>query len=347
MLKMILNTIFLLILCISIAQANTPHYKVLVDITPPFVMKDERNNWEGIEIELLKEISDRSNFSYEIEQVPFKDIFKEIQSGNGDIGLSAITITSDREKLFDYTHPYYTSNTGVLTKTDNIAITITKKIFSITFLKALMLLQLATFIIAFLIWIFEIRKKHDYFTCNKEGLGNSYWFSLVTSITQGYGDMTPQTLAGRIITSAWMYISLILVSGFVAVLAASTTIENESENNFSINWVKKRDIGVIENTSSSKLLDNMSIINTKYKTLELAEKDLTTNKIDAIIYDYPILNHYIQDKRSLSLNKIDFNVESYGFLFKQGSPLREEVNFRLIDFISCSKWHKIQKLYLN
>ncbi|KAJ2940616.1 hypothetical protein O0L34_g14722 [Tuta absoluta] len=85
---------------------------------PPFVIKqiktdadggNPRVTWDGIEVRLLKLLSDRNNFSIEIIEPrelnlgPGDAVAKEIALGRADIGIAGMYMTSDRAQQMDLT----------------------------------------------------------------------------------------------------------------------------------------------------------------------------------------------------------------------------------------------------
>ena len=71
--------------------------------------KDGFNRFAGIDVELLRGFA--AELGVELEIIPAKDsfsgIFPSLQSGEGDLAASSLTITPERQALFDFSAPYY------------------------------------------------------------------------------------------------------------------------------------------------------------------------------------------------------------------------------------------------
>ncbi len=53
---------------------------------------------------------------------------------------------------------------------------------------------------------------------------NTFWFCLAAFMQQGI-DIAPKSISGRLVTSAWWFFTLILISSYTANLAAFLTVE--------------------------------------------------------------------------------------------------------------------------
>lgn len=335
----------LLILCIT-SPANATHLVVATNEIPPFSMKDERGNWYGITIDLWKEVASRNGYTYEMKELPLTDILSQIKTNEIDVGLSAITITSEREKIYDFSHPYFSSPSGIATKSNNKFLVVISNLISIDFIIACINYLIIVGFVAYIVWCFE-RKNPD-FGKGFNGWLNTYWFTHVVATTVGLGDKAPKSSSGRIITTIWMYIALILVSSFTAALAATATLNDIGDTNKSAEWLRdKGKIATLNSTASSRLLTSLGIQYTGLDSTSNAITTLKEGKYNILFYDYATLKHLTKDINDVILHKANFNIESYGIILKQNSILREEVNQSVIEYTSCSRWNNILKLYLN
>lgn len=75
-------------------------------------------------------------------------------------------------------------------------------------------------------------------------LGNSLWWSIVTVLTVGYGDMAPKTGLGRVLASIVMLAGVVMTSLFTASIA-STLTERRLKEARGLQQIKDRDHVVI------------------------------------------------------------------------------------------------------
>lgn len=95
------------------AADSKPHYTITTDSTyPPFTFQDKDKKRVGIDMELLKEISKIENFTYTVKPMSFNVAAQTVSNRQADGIIAGMTITPEREKIYDVSNPYY--KTGVV-----------------------------------------------------------------------------------------------------------------------------------------------------------------------------------------------------------------------------------------
>lgn len=85
----------------------------------PFEMLDqETGEMTGFDMDIIREVSERAGFEYELNTMDFNGIIPAVQTGNVDIAIAGITITEERAKIVDFSDPYYDSGLQILVKAD-------------------------------------------------------------------------------------------------------------------------------------------------------------------------------------------------------------------------------------
>ena len=77
---------------------------------PPWETKNERGEFEGFEIDLVRAIGKKLNREVEIQDLGFQALFAATSSGRIDMAISSITITPERLKNVAFTQGYYDSD---------------------------------------------------------------------------------------------------------------------------------------------------------------------------------------------------------------------------------------------
>lgn len=93
---------------------------------PPFGTFNERNQIDGFDADIAREIARRMNIELEIVQVGSPDRIPFLQSDRIDIVLGSITRTIDRAMVIDFTQPLHTQSVVVLTKESGTAVPIAR-----------------------------------------------------------------------------------------------------------------------------------------------------------------------------------------------------------------------------
>ena len=90
-----------------------------VDINlKPFSFKEEDGKYAGFDIDIWKALADDLGLNYELRPMNFEKIIPSLKSGSLDVAIAAITINSEREKIIDFSYPYFDSGLSVMVKAD-------------------------------------------------------------------------------------------------------------------------------------------------------------------------------------------------------------------------------------
>ncbi|CAM4342628.1 extracellular solute-binding protein, family 3 [Weissella hellenica] len=80
-------------------HAATPNYTITTDTTfPPFEFQTDKGDYRGIDMDMLKEISKRENFTYNLKPMSFNAGVQAVQAGQVDGIVAGMSITDERKK---------------------------------------------------------------------------------------------------------------------------------------------------------------------------------------------------------------------------------------------------------
>ena len=103
---------------------NTEDTKVLVMGTiadyPPFEYVDTAKGEEiiGFDVDVAKAIGEKLGYEIKIENIDFNSLIPGIEAGKFDFVIAGMSPTPEREKVVDFTIPYYETQQVVLTLKD-------------------------------------------------------------------------------------------------------------------------------------------------------------------------------------------------------------------------------------
>lgn len=318
----------------------------------PFAFKDEEGEWQGLSIELWKNVAEELEIEYELEELPLDELVARVESGRLDAAVAALTITEQRESTFDFSHPFYTSGLGIAIADEGSRwISFLRGVFSLRFIQVVVALSLILLLAGTLLWFFERRNNVDQFGERWfQGLGHAFWWSAVTMTTVGYGDKAPVTLGGRVVALVWMFASVILISTFTAGIASSLTAQEFHRN--AVQGPKdlpRVTVGTVAGTTSQSYLQAEAVSHQVRPTIREAVEDVLEGKLQAVVYDAPILLYMAQQEGldDLKVLPSTFNRQDYGIAFPTGSPLRERVNLAILKHIRSPDWQETQFQYLG
>ena len=85
---------------------------------PPFE-SSPKGGPRGFDIDLMNEIAQRADFEVDYENVHFDSILRGLNSDLFDAAISAMTITSERERQMDFSDPYFDADQALLVASDS------------------------------------------------------------------------------------------------------------------------------------------------------------------------------------------------------------------------------------
>lgn len=265
------------------------------------------------------------------------DLLKATQNGDVDLSIAAISLTPEREKVIDFTHKYYTSNLGILSKEEN------SWLESIIWVLQRLFFILIGFI-AFIYIIGFIMDKLD----GDETIKNPHdgaWWALVTFTTTGYGDLVPKTNKGKILASIWMVASLFLLSLFTGYVASALTVQKLSNGPITLSDLYNVDVVVVDGSTAEKRLSYLGI---KYKSVQSLPQALElfkNKKVDAIVHDSSMLNYESKNLSDIVITEIENSDEDYGIALPQHSNMIESLNLSILKIMNSKEWISIKSKY--
>ncbi|MCP4582740.1 MAG: transporter substrate-binding domain-containing protein [candidate division Zixibacteria bacterium] len=320
--------------------------------TPPFVIKGEDGSWTGITIDLWTEIARELELNYKYDETDLKGLIDGLQDGTLDASVAALTITSEREHVIDFTHPFYNTGLGIATITKGEG-TITRalsRVLSFQFFKVVFALVVVLLFIGILVWLFERKKNKKQFGGGfLRGVGHSFWWSAVTMTTVGYGDKAPTTFGGRLIGFVWMFTAIIIISSFTATITSVLTVSQlESPVNGPEDLPRVK-VGTVAGSSPALYLDNNKIRYRNYESPIEGLRALEAGTIDAMVYDEPILRYLVNTSLSNKIRVLPniFENQDYGIGLPEQSNLRERINRIILKKTHEPWWQDILRKYIG
>ena len=319
---------------------------------PPFAMKNPDGTWSGIAIDLWRSIAGQLGVSYELRERDRDALFRGIQDGSLDLVIDAVAITVSRERLVDFTHPYYTTGLGIAVprQVGSDWAGALRHVFSRQLIQLLLVIFAATLFVAILVWLLERKRNVPHFGGRPiQGIGSAVWWSASTMTTVGYGDKAPVTAAGRMIAVAWMFIGIVLLSGVTATITTALTLHRLGSRIQGPEDLPGSLVATIPDTAAEMYLKTHHINSTPFTTVWEGLRAVARRQVDAMVYDAPILRYVAKTEMPNAVRVLHatFDHEDYGLIIPQGSPLREPINRALLTVIREPTWDDVLRSYLG
>ncbi|XP_067281197.1 glutamate receptor ionotropic, kainate 5 isoform X3 [Pseudorasbora parva] len=221
----------------------------------PYVMRKANyqdlhgnDQYEGFCVDMLRELADILKFSFRIKLVDdglygapepngsWTGMVGELINRKADLAVAGFTITSEREKVIDFSKPFMNLGISILYR-----VHIGRKPGYFSFLDPfspavwlfMLLAYLAVSCVLFLAARLSPYEWYNPFPCwrerkdlleNQYTLGNSLWFPIGGFMQQG-SEIMPRALSTRCVSGVWWAFTLIIISSYTANLAAFLTVQ--------------------------------------------------------------------------------------------------------------------------
>ncbi|KAG7216937.1 hypothetical protein INR49_001591, partial [Caranx melampygus] len=270
------NTLIMNSTSLDINVSETLANKTLIVTTileNPYVMRKDNyqdfqgnDQYEGFCVDMLRELADILKFSFKIKLVDdglygapepngsWTGMVGELINRKADLAVAGFTITSEREKVIDFSKPFMTLGISILYR-----VQLGRKPGYFSFLDpfspAVWLFMLLAYLAVSCVLFLAARSVHYITHCrsavplfyhqaepyewynphpclrerrdmleNQYTLGNSLWFPVGGFMQQG-SEIMPRALSTRCVSGVWWAFTLIIISSYTANLAAFLTVQ--------------------------------------------------------------------------------------------------------------------------
>ena len=338
------------------AQAGVQSETLRVGVVElqPFAMKTVEGHWEGISIDLWREVADEMGVDFELREYGSVEVLTEAFV-KGDVDLTPIVaMTAKREVLVDFSDAYYVSGSVIVVPAQKVGqgwFRVASRFFSLEFLQVIGLLILLWLIAGVAVWLFEGRRNREMFGGGPaKGVAQGIWWAAVTMTTVGYGDLAPKTAGGRIVGVVWMFAAIISISGFTAAISSSLTVGELSGKVRGIHDLTTVRVGTVADSSAETYLAKKGIEQVRsYGNPEEGLKSLVDRETDAFVFQGPIVKYLAKTEFRGRLEVLPgtFDQHYMGMAVPPGSQLREPLNRAILDVMSMDTWTRILQRYLD
>lgn len=336
------------------AHAETRSVTVATyDLTPFVITRDGVKT--GFTIDLLDEVSKRTGWQFSfVDGGSTAGMLKTVADGRADAAACAISITSDRSQIFDFSQPIMKAGLQIAVPVSAIEHTqaglvdFLKLLFSETMGIWLIGALILTIVPAHIIWLLELRNPES-------AVSRSYYPGVFQAFAWGIGILaaTPEDSSAyaptRTVKTLWAFVGIIFVAYFTATLTANITVDKfESKISSPSDLIGKK-VCTVSKTTSTANLSKLGIEFTGVPRIEDCYSGLRESKFDAVVFDAPVLQYYVKHD-GIGIANIAgpvFHDEDYGIVFALGSELRRQVDDALLSIRESGDFDLIKQKWLG
>ena len=340
-----------LMFCGLAGAEDSPPLRIGIHDKPPYATKNAAGEWDGIAVELWKKIAALAGLRFEYIEMPFEQIIPAVTAGKLDAAVGEMPVSAEGEQAVRFTQSYLLTSAGAAMhpKISGIAWKqIAGEFFNWTLALVLLAILAGMFLVSFLIWVLERHHRVGHFHGGLEGFGAALWFSASTVTGVGYGDKTPITFAGRIISFVWMLLGVLLVAGFTATVASSMSAAREADLSGrrvkELSDLRHYSCGVMRGSLAQKIFIQDGIWFKDYETYEEAFQALADSQIETVVGDKLCLRFLVKQwaqrtpPTRFAVSSVSNETIFIGIPTRPGLPEYHAINVALLKVISTDSW---------
>ncbi len=334
----------------SDADPDRPNLTVAARVLHPFVIYEDRA-FRGFEVDLARMIA--HNLGVTIEFQGADSVAKQIDDvtrGTADLALGGVEITRSREELADFSQPVLSTGLTILVPADEKnGLWGRIKHFFATIADSdlpwlLVVFAVTVMIAAHLIWWLERRHNQHFAQPYGPGLWDSFYWSVVTMSTVGYGDKVAKRPGGRAFTLLWITFGTLLFAAFTASIASSLAVSELEADITAPAHLRGHRVATLAHTAGESYLTELGVGPVLVDQIEHAYDLLDEGEVDAVVFDAPVLRYHAArsgDGEIITTGGVFDHVQN-GFMVAPGNAeLREAVNRSLLELLESGAYDQL------
>ncbi len=330
---------FLASLLLFTQVASAEKVRVVTRNIEPFSF-EQQGRRVGYAMELWQAVAQEAGLESDVAALgTAQEMIDALKAKTTDVGVGALSVTAKREADIDFSQPFYESGLQILVAggTASFADTLGQLVSGLLNFKLIgmfLLLVLAMLVISHFVWMYEHKVNGDMWPEDyKKGMWESFWWTISTLLVGGADNKGPVGVPGRIVAIIWMLLSIVLVSLLTASFTTTLTVNSLKGDINGPSDLPGRNVATIQGSTSATWLEARGVKVLPFTTVDDCVAALKAGKVDAVVYDAPLLQYAVKKAGDEKLQMIGsvFETQNYAFALQQDSPLRERINRALLD----------------
>ncbi|MCY4424251.1 MAG: glycine betaine/L-proline ABC transporter substrate-binding protein ProX [Acidimicrobiaceae bacterium] len=323
---------------------------------PPFVIYENRS-YSGFEVELVRLVAAKLGRDVEIYAVD--TVAKQIDDvgrGVAHVGLGGVAITESREEAVDFSLPVLDSGLTILAPTEDsrgIAdriLSFFDAISSSDLPWLLVVFGVAVLVAAHLIWWLERHSNPDFAVPYRRGIWDSFYWSVVTMSTVGYGDKVARGTRGRVLALVWIALGTLVFASFTAAIASSLAVSELRSGISGPSDLPGRRVATVTHSAGETYLPSIGVGPVLVEDIDDAYALLSAGEVDVVVFDAPVLQFHAAREGAGEVAAVgaDFQRVQYGMMVSEDDPeLRESIDLALLDLIENGVYQRLHDAWFG
>ena len=321
--------------------AESETLKIGIKPSEPWVMYDQNISEEkrkpiGFSIDLWNKIAKELNLNTQwVYYDSTSALINGAKKGEIDAGISAVTITSAREKEIDFSSSMYELGLQVMVDASKTSASVlslmAKEIKKMMSFETIVIFLVFLLITIHIRWFVDKRdSKSDLFSKEySQGIIDSFWWGITMLITW---ETPPNKGFARVIDLMWHIVGILAVSILTAIVTSALTAQAIGGSIRSEKDLVGKYVAVVATDAPRHYMEKIGANIIPVKTISEGIELLKNGKAEALVHDGPRLVYLAnkinkkEKKRVVTVLPFKFNPQQYGIVFPDSSKLKESVD---------------------
>ena len=335
----------------SAAPAPERPLRVVTAPIAPFVLPKTAPP-AGFSIDLWTEVARRMHveFAWVIVPTP-SELLPTVQRGDADVAIAAITMTPERERVVDFSHPYFDSGLQVMVRArEESPFLIT--VLSIPWLALGQLLAAAiviVFLLANVLWLVERRRNNDFPRSYLRAIGEGLWGTMLIIATGEHGDRDAPGVLKRVTVALMWLLGVVLIAQLTATVTSSQTVQRLQSSIRGPDDLPGKTIASVPGTIAGDYLTQRGLPFVSVSYGPDAIRMLARGEVQAVVFDAPTLQYWAAKQGTGAVQVVGpiFRPEKYGIAVAEGSALRKPINEALLELYEDGTYERLHSAWFS
>ncbi|MFO1415044.1 MAG: transporter substrate-binding domain-containing protein [Burkholderiales bacterium] len=288
----------------------------------------------GFSIDLWTELARRMNTGYTWIVVPSQaELLPAVADGRADVAIAAIGMTSGRERMVDFSHPYFDSGLRIMVRAqqENSFLATLQSIPWLAITQLFAVAAAIVFALANVLWLVERRQGRGTGPYLR-AIGESLWGTMLVIATGEHGDRDAPDVVKRVAVVVMWLIGVVLVAQLTATVTSSQTVQRLQSGINGPEDLPGKSIGSVPGSVAGEWLTQHGYTFATVKNGPEGLRMLADGDVQAIVFDTATLEYWAarDGKGAVQVVGPLFRPEKFAIAVPNGSPLRKRINEALL-----------------
>lgn len=306
-----------------------------VYVSPPFVIEKE-GRLSGMAIELWEALAAERGLRSEYHRYDtLRDLAGATTRGDVEAAVTNLTITQERAKRMDFTHPWYDAGLRIMVNEDANAgfRAVLEGLYGAGHLQAYAWLAFVILAATVLLTIFDRRFDDQFPRRWRNGLAESF-YTVMSVATSGPTPSRKNLFGwiGRIGQGVWLVCGIAVLAYVTStVTSVMTTLSLTSQIN-GLADLRGKTVGVFSGSVAEEYARESAIPSRSFKDVDEAVSALLEGRVVAVVGDAPVLEYYAHSHPDTPVAMVGaiFEPDKYGFAFRRRSQFAKPLSVDVI-----------------